>query len=418
MTNLSPKQELLKNYLIKKIGFLEDSFLNKYISIQELVSSKFKALGRRDIKWDNELKKYIQVISESNEIESDESDFAKTRKFNIIDLLFIELRIRKNEEFVERTPNLNFVSASDIANFTYCPVSFAISKSFELPKLDSTIYGSSQHELHKLIKYIKPFKVTKYDFSDSKEFKSIEVDKILSYDEYVNEDNKGFFDELAKSSIIFYGHDTSESRRTFFKSSKGNYIGQPDYIFQNDVTNEKYVVEEKFQYVPKDPSTFYYNNYSYSEEQNIQKKRTSKIFFDNHINQVSSYIYGISEHEIKYGFLVYWKYEIDDGTPKIVACSVLRVLNTITGREKLRETFKALSLLIAERGGVFDLTKRSPAKCASCVSNFLCGHKTGRYTQFGIPYSKAFLKLQYVPFPEELKKNPPPDAPSNEDIPL
>jgi hypothetical protein len=131
------------------------------------------------------------------------------------------------------------------------------------------------------------------------------------------------FDELSKSSIVFYGHDNEENR--YFKSANENFIGQPDYIFKNDTTNDIFVVEEKFQFLPKDPSTFDYSYYSDEEEQKIIKKRASKTFFSNHVNQLNSYIYGIGEYDIRYGYLVYWKYELEDGNPNIVACNVLRI---------------------------------------------------------------------------------------------
>lgn len=272
-----------------------------------------------------------------------------------------------------------------------------------MPKLESAILGNSQHEKQTLINYLRPFKVIEYDRKEGDIESRTEVEKILSFNLLLNNDNRLFFDELSKSSIVFYGHDNKESKNKYFKSAKGNFVGQPDYIFKNDATNDFFVVEEKFQFLPKDTSTFSYNYYSDEEKQKIIKKRESKTFFSNHVNQLSSYIYGIGEYDIKYGYLVYWKYELDNGDPNIVACNVLRIDKTDKGRQQIRETFINLKNLITNKGGAFDINTRVPAKCASCVSNLLCGHKTGKFTSFSVPYSKEYLKVYFATYPDELK---------------
>lgn len=404
MIYLSYKQDLFKNYLIKKIGFIEDTFLNKYVVLLEMVSPRLKLLGKQKKIWSEEKQEYLPEKEDDYKKYIEKDNYFIPEKFNVIDLLNIELNIKKNSDYTLKTIQLDFISATDISNFTYCPVSYAISKTFELPKLETAILGTSQHEKQTLINYLRPFKVTQYDCTNPFLVNTNEVEKTLSFNPLLNEDNQLFFDELSKSSIIFYGHDSKESKNKYFKSVNGNFVGQPDYIFKKDTSNDIFVVEEKFQFLPKDPSNFEYNNYSYEDEQKIIKKRTNKTFFSNHINQLSSYIYGIGEYEIKYGYLVYWKYELDDGNPNIVACNVLRIDKTENGRKQIRETFINLKNLITNKGGIFDINTRVPAKCASCVSNLLCGHKTGRFNSFSIPYSKDYLKIYFTPFPEELKK--------------
>lgn len=404
MNELSYKQELFKNYLLKKIGFIEDTFLNKYVSLLETISPRLKLLGKQKKIWNEDEQEYLPEKKDPYKKYIEKENYFIPEKFNIIDFLNIELNIKKNGDYTLKDVQLNFISATDISNFTYCPVSFAISKTFELPKLESAILGTSQHENQTLINYLRPFKVPKSLWEMEGLVDSVEVEKTRSFNSLLNDENQLFFDELIKSTIIFYGHDSKETKNKYFKSANGNFVGQPDYIFKNGTTNDFFVVEEKFQFLPKDPSTFDYSFYSPEEEQRIKKKRANKTFFSNHINQLSSYIYGISEYEIKYGYLVYWKYEIEGGIPNIVACNVLRINKTESGRQQIRETFIDLKNLITNKGGVFDINSRVPAKCASCVSNLLCGHKTGKFKSFSIPYSKEYLKIYFATFPEELKK--------------
>lgn len=395
MINLSYKQELYKNYLIKKLGFNDDTFLEKYVSLLEIVSPKFKLLGKQIKIWNEEIQKFLPEKDDPYKKYIEKDKYFIPEKFNVIDLLNIELDIKKKSDYTAKKIQLNSISATDISNYTYCPVSFAISKSFELPKLESAILGTSEHERHRLINYLVPFKVTKYI---SAYMNPVEEEKILSFNPFLNDNNQLFFEELSKASIVFYGHDSKESQNKYFKSENGNFVGQPDYIFKNDTTNDIFVVEEKFQSLHKDSS------YTKEEEQSILKKRTSKAFYQNHINQLSSYIYGIGELDIRYGYLVYWKYEFENGTPNIVACNVLRIDKTAAGRQQIKETFINIKNLITKKRGVFDINSRVPAKCANCVTNLLCGHKTGKFTSFSIPYSKDYLKVYFAKFPEELKK--------------
>jgi hypothetical protein len=48
---------------------------------------------------------------------------------------------------------------------------------------------------------------------------------------------------------------------------------------------------------------------------------------------------------------------------------------------------------------IFDIDKRNFKKCASCVNNFLCNHKTGKFTKLSLPYDiEYFNKIKsYTP---------------------
>ncbi len=402
---MTHKQELFKNYLIKKIGFIEDTFLNKYIPLLEAASPKLKLLGKQKKVWSEDRQRYLPEKEDSHNTYIEKENYFIPEKFNVIDLLNIELNTKKSNDYTSKDLNLKFISATDISNFTYCPVSFAISKTFELPKLESAILGTSQHEKQILIRCLRPSIANEYiSFHDAMMTDFTRFENPFSLHSVLNDENKLFFDELSESSVIFYGHHNNETKNKYFKSTNGGFVGQPDYIFKNDTTNDIFVVEEKFQFVPKDPSNFYYSSYSEEEEKKIIEKRTRKSFFNNHINQLSSYIYGIGEYDIRYGYLVYWKYELDNKNPNIVGCDVLRIEKTENGRKQIRDIFISLKKLITDKSGVFDIDKRVPAKCANCVSNLLCGHKTGRFTAFSVPYSKDYLKIYFAPFPEGLKK--------------
>lgn len=399
MSNLSHKQILLRDFLLNRLGFNQDDFLNKFVEALEKASPRFRYLGKEKKVFD-EFGKNPKPETDNPYLEYEErGDYFLPTNFSIIDFLNYEVNLKKNKSVKFKELNTSYVTATDLSNFTFCPISFSINKTLETEKIESAIIGTYQHERNILINYLRPFKSIQFTGFDFKE-----VEEQLSFSNLINEKNKTFIEDVNNSNIVFSGHNLKENEKKYFKNEKGNYYGQPDYIFNNMITNKIFVVEEKFQFVPKDPTNFEYSNYTFEEEQKILQKRNENYFFENHINQLNSYIHGINDFPIDYGYLVYWKYELDAGFPYIISCSVLKIDKTEQGRESFIEVFQKVSKTIRNKGGQFDIKKRNPMKCSSCVSSVLCGHKTGRFNEFTFPYKSSFLNLMYAKFPEELNK--------------
>src|SRR5690606_13009534 len=94
-----------------------------------------------------------------------------------------------------------------------------------------------------------------------------------------------------------------------------------------------------------------------------------------------------SRPSIDYGFLVYWKYNFrDNGQINIDECHVKRVDKTESNKESIVSIFSALQRFMNEKKRPFDSVDRSPKKCANCVYNVFCGHKTGYFTNLTFPY--------------------------------
>ncbi|HEV8511819.1 MAG TPA: hypothetical protein VGQ59_00990 [Cyclobacteriaceae bacterium] len=398
MPELSQKQKLFRDFLINKLGFINDDFLSKYVDYLEVVSPRFKFLGAQPKIWDEGLKQFRPAVENNYNTYIETENYFIPEKFNSIDLLMTEVKIKK-ENKIKNVYNPNdYISATDISNFTYCPISYAIAKTYALEKLESAQIGTLEHEKKRLLDYIStPVKDRK--FTAEEEFVE------YGNNPFLDESNKYFFEDLKNSEIIYSGHDKNSTDKKYFKSSKGKFVGQPDYIFRNKINNFNFVVEEKYQFVPKDPSSFYHNNYTEEEETKIQNKRNSNTFFENHKNQLKSYIFGLNDQNFKYGYLVYWKYEMEGGCQNVISCKVLKITNSDENRNSLVAKWEELRITKTNKGGEFLLENRNPAKCANCVTNILCGHKTGRFKSYSIPYSTNFLKVYYAEFPKDLKKN-------------
>jgi hypothetical protein len=324
---LTCKQILFRDFLIQRLGFIKDKFLDLYLKTLELSAHKFN------------------------------------KKNTIINHLTFEIKAKGEAQYNPK--NNNLISATDISNYTYCPVSYSISKTFNLPKIESAAHGTYLHEKHRIINYLTSIEATRannFPFKISNPF--------------LNESNKSFFEDLNDSTLIYYSQD-----KNYF--IKGDYVGQPDYILKN---THHYIVEEKFQYQNR-------------EERHINS------FYDNHINQVASYIYGIPDYNLAYGYLVYWKYYFDNGRPIIHTCYVTKIEKSNETLKNLKTAYINLKKFNTNKLQPFNITTRNPGKCANCISNLLCGHKTGRFDQLSIPYSQEYMKTYFAAFPKELKPN-------------
>ena len=155
-----------------------------------------------------------------------------------------------------------------------------------------------------------------------------------------------------------------------------------------------------------------------------EKIRSSVNYFDNHLNQLRSYIFEIHNYEISYGYLLYWRYsfqndeetnvsvddfslrfednEIDDsidnsdinkgGRMVIEQAFATKIESTNEDHKAIYEkSYKNVQKLV-KNGRNFDEVFRNPSKCGGCVVSTLCGHKTGKFDSFSFPYDEKFLK--------------------------
>lgn len=393
MTYLSHKQLIFRDYLMSRIGFVHDEFLYHYQNELEKSSNKFKLLGLKDKVYD-ELSGGYEPLNGNEFIDYVElEDYFIPKHFTIIDYLNAEVKIRRSEIKLKTVNNFKYVSASDIASFIYCPVSFSINKTFELIKIDSTITGEKGHQKSLIFNHIKRLNVKFEDNESSKLY----VPDFSIYD-YADDSNRYLFELIENSDLIYCGH-SNKTEEKFFKNEKGNFVGQPDFIFRDKRDGSYFVIEEKYQI----DKTQIYENLDEHYSMNSEKKT---VFFDNHLSQVNSYLHGIFDYEISYAFLVYWSYSNIDWSFEITKCSVKKITKTENGRNKFIEDFKNVASTIRQGERIFNPNTRNAKKCSNCVSNYLCGHKTGKFEKFTFPYSTEYLKLMFIPFPEELKKKP------------
>lgn len=399
----SEKQFALIKFLLSKLNFDESEFSNH----DSFTLKYLKNLGKTFRQF-----KYIGTCIDSKDLipyfkYTFDGKIYKIDEFSLINYLQLELQIKEKKSFIiQEKINLNITSATDIANYTYCPVSYSISKSFKTKKLESAEIGTEKHSESFINKLVK------------KKNKYLEGEYIFDYQDTDLNYDKNFIElkELLKDfEIIYSGHNENDIK--YFKNNKGNFVGQPDFILKNVITKEIVIIEEKYQYIPsviEDYSHNYYDvekrmqaeiNYERINE-SINENRNKNFFYKNHINQLKSYMYGISEFVIDKAILIYWKYEIKEKSKIVTKCyyKIIDKSQENNDKTELNDIYKQIKKLNIE--GKTNFNFKNPLKCASCVNNYLCGHKTGKYDIFTIPYNIEFVKINNnIKFPDILKRS-------------
>jgi hypothetical protein len=336
---LSDKQLLFQDFLLQKLGF--DCYDNTYMKELESIVSKLKRK-----------KSYTAESGQSYDV-----------PYSTIDFLYEECEFKSMKKYERKEITNNIINATDLAAYTFCPASYAIQKSFDTEKegmSSATKVGLEMHEKQLLL-------------SDSDNGETNRLEKrgstMGNKDKVFNE----FYSNVKKSNAIYGGHN--QQTKKYFINKKGNFCGQPDFVFENKL-GEKFIVEEKFKYAEGDKH---------------------QSFNQSHIIQVASYIYGLDEFNANYGYLVYWYYNWEG----ITECKVLKIEKSNQLLTKLRETYASLDSFIKSKKQAFDIEKISPSKCAKCVVSKFCGHKTSRFNDLELPYNDRFLKMEFTKYKKE-----------------
>ncbi|WP_081212057.1 PD-(D/E)XK nuclease family protein [Salegentibacter sediminis] len=397
--DLSEGQEVYLKYLMQKLNFgkniFEDDFTKEFLEHLSKSSSKFKNIAnceKKEILYKGE-KKYIPKDGLTSIGYKDKGDFFEALNLTLFQFLQLEYRIKNKKLFSDLAYTSKKVSATDISNYTFCPVSFSISKSIFYKTLESTEEGAKLHEKSILNEIVNR---SKKSFTTSDQ-----MEPDINYEESYQE-----LKTTLEGFEILYSDHMSEYKEKIFESKNGRYNGKPDYILINKKEGRIIVVEEKYYHIPKEFYSYNDDPFYNDLEKKIELKRNKKQFHENHIYQLLSYIYGIKDYSIDFGLLVYWKYEYDDlGKPNVTKCHFKKVIRNEKSREKLNNIYSEIQKFKKEGIRNFNTEIRNPKKCANCVNSFLCGHKTGKFKKLTFPYSKSFLRTNYVEYPEMFKKS-------------
>lgn len=356
------------HYVVKKLGFLDEQILMRFVEkLFKSTCAKYKN-RKYEVTRDDGWVDYYPC---------DSAYFARTtyqilrKEFRFKKGIFVDKHIlNKNgvsefregvyegiEEYVLPKVAGHFISATDISSYIFCPASYCIQKTFkEVEVTEEAQIGTELHAQNRLVGFV-PGTTSRFAFTSS-----------VTENTFYNAENQEFFDDVNTSTILYVGH--ASNTKKYFKSSRGKFVGQPDYVFTNR-SGQNYVVEEKYRSLKKE----------------VRSLR------DNHKAQLLAYIIGLDELRAQYGYLVYWYYDYEEKRREVKKCVVYKVVKTDAEQDIIRSTYKDIASCNTGNSLHFDTARIDLAKCANCVVSIFCGHKTGRFTEVAVPYSNEFYKL-------------------------
>ncbi|WP_161891072.1 PD-(D/E)XK nuclease family protein [Pontibacter russatus] len=343
MRYLSLKQEKFRDFLFLKLGFKEGEHLNRYREYLEALI---------------DLKDYKKEFTFTDRNNKDKQITIEV-DFTIVDWLVDELNFREGRSWKKKaTINIaKATSATDLANFSFCPASFSISNTFETERTKNMEEGTLQHEKFHLLKWKEKIEILDLDKTEI-------TDREVSF---IDKETKDFFKELKYSKVVYSGHQ--ENGTSFFFNKAKTFVGQPDYVFKNSNGNN-FIVEEKLKF---------------------NKEET--IFFVNNKVQLAAYLIELEEFNANYGYLVYWYYYSNS-----LKCKVVKITKNEVVGNFINNIFKQIDLLKEGTVIEFDTSKLNINKCLNCSVRKWCGHKSGNYNDLSFPYSDSYMKLFYVKY--------------------
>lgn len=358
MGNYSKKQGKFANYLCEHFGMTDSAFISQFLNYYSI---QYGSYQQYQSGWYFNSSAAISALIQERDIR------------------------RKRNSLKTKSENTQYLRATDIANYTFCPVSYSISNSFEIEYPSGEKERITGEKLHNQLKLIS--RVETYKKTGEIEHKLFDDPSIIN---------------ILKSTNIYSGHQNE--KETFFDKNL-QIASEPDYIFKDNLA-QYFVVEEKFQY-RRDPSkpTFFdnwldWNGYyipEYEDErlQEIEDWNKSKIFFYlNHQVQLITYLKAINEYDLKYGYLVYWYYDYRNGDePYIHKVATKKIKLDNWSNTLFQNAYNGLKEFIATKEQNFSKENMSANKCGGCVVNKYCGHKNKRYDKISLPYDKDYLSL-------------------------
>jgi hypothetical protein len=352
LRSYTEKQLAYAQWLIERLGYSNVHYVNGLLRYLYGKSKKFAHLTYRS---KQEIpQEYIDFYEEYNE------GYIK-KEMSIIDLLHEEYNIRKNQRYRKKSI-VNYITATDLANYHFCPASFAIDKSMSKAPNFLAEVGKELHELKKC------HRIHSYSRGKTAE-KSV-----------ITDENKDLFAAIRNCRMIYGDHQKDEANQAFW-NEEHQFAGKPDYVFETS-GGDRIIVEEKFIYSTQD------ENVAYKDQHKIQ---------------LASYLSLLDNIGAREGYLVYWLYSFEYNLPRIHKCQVLKIVRDEALDTWVFRYIEKVRRFLDNSVHEFDEKYTSPKKCANCVHTMYCTHKTRKYDKVELPFHPDGGDLVFVPYPEILK---------------
>lgn len=283
-----------------------------------------------------------------------------------------EIYHRKNKLYSLNYNPQKVTRVSDVGDFEFCPVSFAIKETYSIP--DNSTWEKDEWVGDK-IHLSDRYKI----FQKGKDFHNVFGDSTIEINETLENDFKDIFN----SAMVLNNYDRASEQ--YFTNESDTLRGNPNYVFKNK-DGERYAVIEKF--------TKWTN-------ENIPSA------FINDLLRLYGYIFELNTLKLDFGLFIYWFWfyddiETNDGRIKkkirIKSYKIFKAKKTDSNRKKLNKTINEIETFKQTQRLTVDGENISYAnKCLHCSVFSYCNHKTGRFNNVNIPYTIDNLTIKRDP---------------------
>lgn len=290
---------------------------------------------------------YIQKILKEKNTES----FRYILETNLKDLKD-EISFREKKIFRFNYSANKTTTISDLGDFTFCPVAFAIKSSYNIiqPRvLNIENYIDKKWTLGvRFFEYQKSlnFNHTFYDFEC-----------------ILDEISHNYFMEIFSSKILFNSYQ-NYNNKFYFRNPDDSLRGIPDYVFQNNY-GQKFVVLEKF----------------------TKRKSTDRTFFINDKIKLLAYMFELNSLNADFGYIIYWNYTTYGITQKVIGCNIIKINKNDEDYNLLKMTINDLNIFKEKKYFYIENHQITLQKCLNCSIKHYCNHKTGRLNNINLPYN-------------------------------
>lgn len=257
---------------------------------------------------------------------------------------------------------------SDIADFEFCPVSFAINETYNIPS--NTVWEKDEWLGE------KRFLLNRHkDFNENKDLAKAFSDSSIEINDKLNND----FNDIFTAKLIGHNYDGADTK--YYSNPTGTIRGNPDYVFENN--GNKFAVVEKF------------------------TKRTSEKIetpFLNDLLKIYGYLFELQSLELSYGYFIYWYWQLEDVYDKkdninkkikIKAYRIFKMEKTKENRDMLNNVISKVTGFKNSKKYHVDGDRIShPNKCLHCSAISYCNHKTGLFNEITLPYDINAIKIK------------------------
>ncbi|MDI6049023.1 hypothetical protein QLS31_04195 [Flavobacterium sp. XS2P24] len=281
-----------------------------------------------------------------------------------------EIHNRTKNAFTKNYNSKKITLVSDLSDFEFCPVSFAINETYAVSSNATWEKDEWLGEKKHLIDRYNDFQRTK-NIAETFKDSLIEINVTVKND----------FNEILNAKLIINNFDGLNN--SFYSNPTDTVRGNPDYVFEN-TSGKRFAVVEKF------------------------TKRTSEgisTAFNNDLIKLYGYIFELTSLNIDFGYLIYWYWQLEDigefNSKKKIRIRTYRIF-------KVDKTNENKSKLAASLNRVNEFKRTSkfeidgdrishPNKCLNCSAVSYCHHKTGKFNTIKLPYDVSEITLNGQP---------------------